>query len=201
MSDDETPLGATPYREAPTQTVRPVIGCFEAEWRDGDDPSGGFSSNLLAAGGAVMAVFTAQMMPPLGIALASATLGWWVWQRQRVARARIRAEVHGEMLWVWCDGADTREELPLAVVREVSLERRTTQRVIHRREIGDAVPTTALSGDIDLARIVLLRDDGEGPLRLSERYASNLECMEHYGKLRVFLRSHGWLPEDERREA
>ena len=33
---------------------------------------------------------------------------------------------------------------------------------------------------------------------LTPRYTVYTECTERFGKLRVFLRKHGWLPADER---
>lgn len=198
MGDDTKTLGPTPYRAAPTEPVRTAARVFEAAWHDGEDVTGPFSAGLTAVSGLLLAAVTASMLPPAGLGLAGVTAGWWFWQRRRLAVARVRAEMHDGTLLLWAAGARDSLELPLEALREVTIERKTTQRIIHRREIGDALPTTALSGEVDLGRIVLQLDPPEAPRRLSESYAANIECMECFGKFRVFLRSHGWLPESER---
>ena len=47
-------------------------------------------------------------------------------------------------------------------------------------------------------RIVLVAKSGEVPL--TEAYLANVDVTEWFGKTRVFLRKHGWLPESERED-
>ena len=86
----------------------------------------------------------------------------------------------------------------LSAVRDVEIERKAIQRVSYHHGYGDAVPTTELSGDLDVARIVVVRDGADPPVRLTEQYAPVFVCMERFGKVRTFLRSHGWKPVSER---
>jgi hypothetical protein len=62
------------------------------------------------------------------------------------------------------------------------------------------VPTTELSGDLDVGRIVVVHDGADPRVRLTEQYAPVFVCMERFGKVRSFLRSHGWKPVGERDE-
>jgi hypothetical protein len=52
---------------------------------------------------------------------------------------------------------------------------------------------------VDTARIVLIGASGR-EVRLTEDYLSHMHATEWMGKIRVFLRKHGWLPEDERED-
>ena len=45
----------------------------------------------------------------------------------------------------------------------------------------------------------MLSLDGDAPPeRLTETWAPVFVCMERFGKVRTFLRAHGWLPLPER---
>jgi hypothetical protein len=48
------------------------------------------------------------------------------------------------------------------------------------------------------ARIALVVRGQPDPIPLSEGYFAHMDASEAFGKLRVFLRKHGWVPEDER---
>jgi hypothetical protein len=62
----------------------------------------------------------------------------------------------------------------------------------------DGIATTGGSLSVDVARIVLVRSSPHEPITLSETFISKSECLEWFGKIRVFLRKQDWLPEDER---
>jgi hypothetical protein len=47
-------------------------------------------------------------------------------------------------------------------------------------------------------RIALERRAPDGPLFVPEERVTPIEAQEWYGKVRVFLRKHGWVPESER---
>jgi hypothetical protein len=48
------------------------------------------------------------------------------------------------------------------------------------------------------ARIALVVRGQPDLIPLSEGYFAHMDASEAFGKLRVFLRKHGWVPEDER---
>src|SRR5262249_8410260 len=89
-----------------------------------------------------------------------------------------------------------RASIPLADLRDVILDTKTIRRV---QESQSAVPQvrfieTRVGPEIDTARIVLV---ARSEVRLTEAYLAHMDSVEWLGKIRVFLRKHGWVPEDE----
>lgn len=85
-------------------------------------------------------------------------------------------------------------------VVDVRLDSKTIQRVV---EGGSAIPAvrfldSRVAPEIENARIVVVGERGEA--RLSEEYLAHMDASEWLGKVRVFLRKHGWVPRDERDE-
>ncbi|MGO8998113.1 MAG: hypothetical protein ACLQVI_32745 [Polyangiaceae bacterium] len=62
----------------------------------------------------------------------------------------------------------------------------------------DGVIGTGQSLALDVARLVLVVSTRDAGIRLSEEYASYGESLEWMGRVRHFLRRHGWVPQDER---
>lgn len=60
-----------------------------------------------------------------------------------------------------------------------------------------ANPTVAPA--VDTARIVLVRKGGRRHI-LTDAYLAHMDAIEGLGKIRAFLRKHGWMPEAERAE-
>ena len=53
--------------------------------------------------------------------------------------------------------------------------------------------------EVDQKRIMLVGKTGSVPL--TEAYLASVDVTEWFGKIRVFLRKHGWVPESEREPA
>jgi len=53
-----------------------------------------------------------------------------------------------------------------------------------------------VGSESDVSRILLVTCDQDIPL--TDEYLSSSYTTESFGKMRRFLRSHGWLPEAER---
>jgi hypothetical protein len=51
--------------------------------------------------------------------------------------------------------------------------------------------------DVDRTRIVFVLADGR-TIALTEDHLRYSQTNEAFGRMRLFLRKHGWLPEDER---
>jgi hypothetical protein len=90
--------------------------------------------------------------------------------------------------------------IPIAAIDNVEIERKAIQRVTYQQRINDAVPSTELSGDVEVARIVIRLAGGAAPERLAETWAPVFVCTDRFGKVRTFLRAHGWVPLPERDE-
>jgi hypothetical protein len=54
--------------------------------------------------------------------------------------------------------------------------------------------------EVDVSRIMLVEVDGTSTALL-ERHIAHMDATEWVGKIRVFLRKQGWVPEDEREVA
>ena len=123
----------------------------------------------------------------------------WSWRaRKRGGGAILRVE--GDLLIVAVRGdASLTESFRLSDLANVALDVKTITRVI---DDAGPVPGARLIGPrvatkVDIARIVLVEGGGREVL-LTEEYVAHLEATDWLGKIRVFLRKHGWVPEDER---
>jgi hypothetical protein len=88
--------------------------------------------------------------------------------------------------------------LPLWAVEDVELDIKKIQRVL---EGSSAIPgmrlvESTVGPEIDTARIVIVA--GTGRTHLSEQHIAHIDAIDSLGKIRLFLRKHGWLPQDER---
>ena len=91
------------------------------------------------------------------------------------------------------------ERFRLSDLADVTLDLKTIQRVV---DGAGAIPATRIISSqvapkIDTARIVLVDASGH-EVRLTKAYLPHLEATDWLGKIRVFLRKQGWVPEDER---
>src|SRR5262249_20724692 len=91
------------------------------------------------------------------------------------------------------------ERFRLSDLANVSLDIKTIERVMD----GDsAIPAmrfidAKVGPKVDTGRIVLVGTNGR-EVRLTDDFLPHMHCTEWLGKVRAFLRKHGWLPEDER---
>jgi hypothetical protein len=140
--------------------------------------------------------------PELGaiLFLGAAALAVWRWRR---------APGVGGLLLQVDDGAlvvtdrCTRKVVArtrLPDLRNVSLDTKSIRKVEPGRDAIPAVQfiNTQIGPEIDVARIILEVNGRTAPIHLTDSFLAHTESVESVGKIRVFLRSHGWLPEDER---
>jgi hypothetical protein len=131
--------------------------------------------------------------------LGSAAAVLWTWRaRKRVGGAVLCVE--GDVLTVAIrDRHITYESLQLEDLADVTLNLKTIERVVD----GDsAIPAMRLVSPkvgprLDTAQIVLVDTSGREVL-LAEDYLPHFEATDWLGRIRVFLRTNGWVPEDER---
>ena len=151
-------------------------------------------------GGAVAA---AAGLPEVGagIILGSAAVGFWRWRRAPDV-AGVLFRVEDGVLVVSVRGTNqVLARTRLVDLRNVSLDTKSIRKVEPGRDVVPAVQfiNNQVGPEIDVARI-LLEIKGSVPttIRLTEAFLAHTDSVEWVGKIRVFLRSHGWLPEDER---
>jgi hypothetical protein len=155
----------------------------------------------------VLGIFTVPILVTLALSLAG--LGIWSYaggvvtafvayrmyrrnQRPRNVRLWVRAnEVHV------ADGARS-FTLPLAALDDVTLEKREIKK--HREGTPILPELMMVNASVDAAteivRITLVGDDTS--FTLTEEWQPYSAGLEGMGKVRVFLRKHGWVPPSER---
>jgi hypothetical protein len=127
------------------------------------------------------------------LALVALVIAWDVF-RVRRERAGIRLALDGTDLVVGA-GAEPRR-VPMATLVNVRLDTRVVSSTgAMVRADGILGPGPSLS--VDESRIELVVTGGE-PMRLTDAYFSQSDSLEWLGRIRRFLRAHGWVPEDER---
>ena len=149
----------------------------------------------------VVAVLISIYTTPLGglvamIVSAGLCVAWW--RRKREERVFFRVEGR-ELLLCTERSSPPKVRIHLDELLNVSLDTKSIERV---QEGGSAIPAmrfidAQVGPAVDKARIVLVRS--EGPLLpLTREYLAYMDATELLGKVRVFLRKHGWVPDDER---
>jgi hypothetical protein len=92
--------------------------------------------------------------------------------------------------------------MPLSDLADVALD---TKAIRPLSDGANAIPgmrfvESRVGPEIDVSRIVLVRLDGTSA-PLLEKYIAHMDAAEWVGRIRMFLRKHGWVPEDERETA
>jgi hypothetical protein len=135
-----------------------------------------------------------------GAALAGGTaVSVWSW-RTRKSRGGAVLAVEGGVLTVEVRGKRAlHDRFRLGDLADVALDVRTIERVM---EGGSAIPAvrfidSKVGPKVDTARIVLVAESGR-EVPLTSEYLPHMHATEWLGKIRVFLRKHGWVPESER---
>jgi len=106
----------------------------------------------------------------------------------------LRVE-HGNLV-IAAEGLPPRT-LPLAELQDVELDTRSFEKV-EGRVRPDGLIGTGQALTLEVSRLVLVIAGRDVGIPLREEYASYSDSLEWMGKVRLFLRRHGWLPHDER---
>jgi hypothetical protein len=152
-----------------------------------------FSLPLFAA-----VILAMVVRPEAGFAglVGGAVWSYVSWRRAK-SDDRVILRVEDGVLLIGPIG-DEKARIRLADLTNVSLDGKSIQRV---EEGSSAIPAmrfidSKVGPEVDIARIVLVR--AELPdLPLTAEHVAHMEATEWLGKIRVFLRKHGWVPEDE----
>ena len=180
------PLPASPGTNAVDDALPPRELVVDATPAPGDSGDGGgsamapFALGAIAAG--VLAKYASPTMAlvPIGIAIASVLLR----SKSREGRFVLRVE-DGELHVTRERRRGPAVRIVLADLRDVTLNRET-------KAAGRGGSAT------ERVRLALERRAPEPPVFVPEERVTPIEAQEWYGKVRVFLRKHGWVPEAER---
>lgn len=127
--------------------------------------------------------------------------GIWVWRSaRRVRSVRIGVD-RGDVLVSPGLSRAPALRLPLVELQEVELETTSIRKARTEMRLGLVVPDPTPSLVVDESRIVLDFGEAGGRFPLLDEFSSSSDVVLRAGKLRVFLRSHGWLPQSERGES
>jgi hypothetical protein len=177
--------------------TRPREPTFFVEWSDAEKQTHPYTAYWALLVGILLFAVMLAVSRVGAVVLAVALVAWFVASRRRARPSGVLLQVEDGVLSIGAD-AEKPVVIPLASLREVEMDSKAIQRLTMHQEVGAAMPSTRVSGDVDVARIVFVLEAPAPPVRLTETFTSYSICQERFGKVRVFLRAHGWLPVGER---
>jgi hypothetical protein len=194
------PVG--PYRTpAPARRSRGQFPAFLYDPRDRDRGPlrrlvgrlwlGVIAGSLLAA--------SAPSLALVGLALL-AVWSVWQWPRTRRPEGVLLWVENGELVVFRQPGVRPVIRVRLDGLRDVRIETRSIDKTRHEAHTGLVLPTPAATLTVDVSRVVFDFAPPDEPLLVSGEFMSSSVIVPCVGKMRVYLRRHGWLPEDERAE-
>ena len=151
----------------------------------------------------VIAGQVASFFAPAGVSvavmLATRVLIVWSYRRGRNAQNCVLRVDGGELSVRLGRSRRFRACMKLPDLSDVVLDTKTIQRVVEGSTMvaGARYIESRTAPEVDVARIVLVKRDGS-PAYLGERFLAHMNAVDGLGKIRVFLRKHGWVPDDER---
>ncbi|MDB4938785.1 MAG: hypothetical protein JWP87_5757 [Labilithrix sp.] len=139
-----------------------------------------FAMTALASGVLAKFVSLTVALVPLGLAVVFLVV------RRKSSEGRFVLRVEDGAVEVRRErGASPPVRIALADLVDVTLDRQT-----HQGARGASAT--------ERVRLALERRDSDAPVFVPEERVTPIEAQEWYGKVRVFLRKHGWVPDDER---
>jgi hypothetical protein len=150
----------------------------------------------LCGGGCVAGVGT----PWAGLAIMVVVVTWAVLSWRRTQRGdAVLFRIDEERLTVTARGAPLLASLPLAQLDDVTLDTKAIVPATQDTSTAAAgVVEMKARGEVDVARIVLVPAAPREPVALTKDHVAHMDAVEGAGKIRTFLRAHGWVPVDER---
>lgn len=147
------------------------------------------------------AIVLAELVHPIAGAAGGAGAFAFAWRRRRIAKARgtegATLEVRDGILRIERRHTDEAARFRLEDVAAVELELKKVEQLQEAGPIpGLRLANATVAPEVDRARIVVVSKNGPR-VALTQDYFANVETVEWLGKIRVFLRKHGWVPADE----
>lgn len=203
-------MGRPVYREPappePTEAPPPTELIYAALDREVRKKSSVAAFQTFSVPPIVAVVLTLAVTPTaglIGLILSAIALVWW-WRRAPYAHKLILRVERGELSVHARGGREETLRVRLEDLENVALDTKTIQRV---QDGASAIPAmrfidSQVGPEVEQARIVLVARGRRARTTtpLGETYLAHMDAIEWLGKTRLFLRKHGWLPEDERVE-
>lgn len=189
-------MSQVPYREGAQPVRAAPPASFERQWADAEKAGDSWAVYQLAATGVFVSILLGAVWWPVGALGVAGTVAYVALRSQQRRPVTLEANVDDAGLTVRYHGAVVLQT-PLAALQNVEVDSNEIKRVTYHQAVGDPMPSTRVSGDVRVARIAARLDDGR-VARLTAAAGHYDEAMATFGKLRVFLRAHGWKPVDER---
>ena len=158
-------------------------------------------AQVAIAGGIVASVVYVAGFQSISAAVFTVSMAWAVVRWRRAPDiAEVVLHVENGVLDVRRHPSQMLLCAPIGEIANVELDTKTIRRVQEGSSLTAAARfiDSKVGPEIDVARIVFDVDGVAEPVRLGEAYVAHMDCIEWLGKIRSFLRSHGWVPEDER---
>lgn len=191
-------MPAAPYRVPSPPVAEAPPTSLVLAWGNAEARGSGMKLSFKVWLGVIGCFVLIPVAPQAGLALAAALLVWALWQWHS-ARKIVGVRMHVESTYLVFVANGKPARLPIAAITEVSLQTRAIKHLGYQRGIGQAIGEVTVSGDRDVAHIELATRDRTYPLTATdESYATAAEAM---GRVRVFLRKHGWIAASERSSA
>jgi hypothetical protein len=191
-------LPNAPFREPapPPQRTPPDALVFESPGAEQRLLSLRLAFSLACVGVVAVVVASETEAPVITLAVLVFSVASIAAQARRARRAPLlRLRVKDGSLWIEATAAPP-ARVALDTLREVEIEGKEARGRRHRGEAGPTIPTT-VSEYGGVSRIVLVSEGG-ARTPLTPNYETYSACTERFGKVRVFLRAHGWQPAGER---
>lgn len=147
---------------------------------------------------AILCLVSVYAVPSIGgwLSLGLVAFVLWKWRESRKPERIVVSVKDG---WVDVSSPTQSARFRLQELCSVELQTRSIEKAYADKMVGTVVVSTGVRPSIDVSRIVLVLDTDD-PLVLGTDYEPNSGVTEWLGKMRVFLRKHGWVPLDERDE-
>jgi hypothetical protein len=197
-------MTASPYRMAAPAagaTGRPAVLVYRA--RDPELAQTVVRNGLqVLLGGTLGMTLAANLgLHALTSAFLGGTLVGSAWRAWRTPRAHeMTLSVADGILTILDAKGERMLRAPIGEVLNVALDTKTIRKV---QDSGTVTAQarfidTRVGPSIDVARIAIDVQRRREAVPLSEDYLAYHDTVEWVGRIRMFLRSHGWVPEDER---
>jgi hypothetical protein len=151
--------------------------------------------------GMVGVIFFTALGFPWGAWLVLAGVLLWSladWRRTKRGIAIVFRVEDGALTLCTRGGREPFARLRLTELRDVVLDTKAITPAMRDTSIAAVAVEMKVRPSVDIARIVLVPNAPRETVPLTEEHVAHMDAVAGMGKIRSFLRKHGWVPEDER---